>query len=208
MLVVAGLTVLLGVAWRRRGRRRPPPPAGLRRRVSRPRHVGRHVRSARPGTIRPPPSRDMASHGVRTLYIETANYHNPASTPACSSRRLRPASSRSATRARCKVVAWYLPGFKDPQGQGQGLQAQHDGHRLPHLRRPEVRLVRPRHRGQSRQAGEHAQRPPQDSLGEDPQGRGQGLSAGRHHPVAGRHEDQLELLAELPLQGRRRRSTT
>jgi hypothetical protein len=55
-------------------------------------------------------ARDMAAHHVRTLYIETANYHWPTAIN-------RPATMNAVIR-RChargiKVVAWYLPGFKD-----------------------------------------------------------------------------------------------
>jgi hypothetical protein len=52
---------------------------------------------------------DMASHGVRTLFIETANYHSPDAV-------FRPdaqAAFISAAHARgMKVVAWYLPDMK------------------------------------------------------------------------------------------------
>jgi hypothetical protein len=54
--------------------------------------------------------KDMASHGVRTLYLETSNYHwavainKPAAMAAfilqCHARHMR-------------VVAWYVPGFQD-----------------------------------------------------------------------------------------------
>jgi hypothetical protein len=58
--------------------------------------------------------KDMKSHGVRTLYLETANYHNPAG----SSTIFRPADAGRLVEAAhaqgIKVVAWYLPGFKDP----------------------------------------------------------------------------------------------
>ena len=54
----------------------------------------------------------MASHGVRTLYIETANYHNPASAsmfkPAAVAVFIQQCHAR-----KIKIVAWYLPGFKD-----------------------------------------------------------------------------------------------
>lgn len=55
---------------------------------------------------------DMASHGVRTLYIETANYHIPQTAslfrPAAMTAFIQQCHAR-----KIKVVAWYLPGFKD-----------------------------------------------------------------------------------------------
>ena len=59
---------------------------------------------------------DMASHGVRTLFIETANYHNPSS-----STLYRPAANPDALEEFIQachargmyVVAWYLPSFKN-----------------------------------------------------------------------------------------------
>jgi hypothetical protein len=56
----------------------------------------------------------MKAHGVRTLYLETANYHMPAGSatihrPADVARLIEEAHARGI-----KVVAWYLPGFKDP----------------------------------------------------------------------------------------------
>jgi hypothetical protein len=55
---------------------------------------------------------DMASHGVRTLFIETANYHNPATAslfkPAAMARFIQECHAR-----KIKIVAWYLPSFKD-----------------------------------------------------------------------------------------------
>ena len=54
----------------------------------------------------------MAAHGVRTLYIETANYHNPASAsmfnPAAMAAFIKECHARKMS-----IVAWYLPGFKD-----------------------------------------------------------------------------------------------
>ena len=47
-----------------------------------------------------------------------------------------------------KVVAWYLPGFKDLAKDWTRTMA---AHRLPHRRRAEVRLVHARHRGEHRQ---------------------------------------------------------
>jgi hypothetical protein len=58
--------------------------------------------------------KDMKSHGVHTLYLETANYHLPSG----SAPMFRPADAgrliEAAHAQGIKVVAWYLPGFKDP----------------------------------------------------------------------------------------------
>jgi hypothetical protein len=59
-------------------------------------------------------TKDMKAHGVRTLYLETANYHMPAGSAtiyraADVARLIEEAHARGI-----KVVAWYLPGFKDP----------------------------------------------------------------------------------------------
>jgi hypothetical protein len=53
---------------------------------------------------------DMAKHGVRTLYVETANYHWPKdiNRPAALSAMIRACHDRGL-----KIVAWYLPGLKD-----------------------------------------------------------------------------------------------
>jgi hypothetical protein len=57
---------------------------------------------------------DMASHGVRTLYLETANFHYPAS-PTVSifgHGKVTAADFIRACHARgMKIVAWYLPSF-------------------------------------------------------------------------------------------------
>lgn len=55
--------------------------------------------------------KDMDAHGVRTLYLETANYHWPSALnrPADMGALIEEAHARGI-----KVVAWYLPGFKDP----------------------------------------------------------------------------------------------
>jgi hypothetical protein len=55
--------------------------------------------------------RAMAAHGIRTIYLQSSNYH-----------RHRPfvhpegvaAIVDAAHRRRLEVVAWYLPGFRDP----------------------------------------------------------------------------------------------
>jgi hypothetical protein len=56
--------------------------------------------------------RSMAAHGIRTIYLQSSNYH-----------RNRPfvhpegvaAIVDAAHRQRLEVVAWYLPGFRDPE---------------------------------------------------------------------------------------------
>jgi hypothetical protein len=55
--------------------------------------------------------KDMAGHGVRTLFVETSNYHWPSALnkPAALGALLEQAHARGL-----KVVAWYLPGFSDP----------------------------------------------------------------------------------------------
>jgi hypothetical protein len=53
---------------------------------------------------------DMASHGVRTLYIETANYHWPV---AINQPKTMDLFIQECHAHQIKVVAWYLPGFKD-----------------------------------------------------------------------------------------------
>ena len=54
--------------------------------------------------------KDMASHHVRTLFIETANYHWPTAInkPAAMNAVIQECHARGI-----KVVTWYLPGFKD-----------------------------------------------------------------------------------------------
>jgi hypothetical protein len=55
---------------------------------------------------------DMAAHGVRTVFLETANYHNPSSSTVY--RPDQVAAFIQACHARgMYVVAWYLPGFKN-----------------------------------------------------------------------------------------------
>jgi hypothetical protein len=55
--------------------------------------------------------KDMDGHHVRTLFLETSNYHWPSA--------LNRPSDMGALIEEChahgiKVVAWYLPGFSDP----------------------------------------------------------------------------------------------
>jgi hypothetical protein len=61
------------------------------------RHAGRTIRR-------------MARHGVRTLYVETSNFHRPRAImwPNGIGRFIDAAHERGM-----KVVAWYLPGFRD-----------------------------------------------------------------------------------------------
>jgi hypothetical protein len=56
--------------------------------------------------------KDMASHGVRTLYIETANYHNPVTATMFKPSAIA-AFIQECHAHKMKIVAWYLPGFKD-----------------------------------------------------------------------------------------------
>ena len=54
---------------------------------------------------------DMQGHGVRTLFLETSNYGWPSALnrPDAMSALIEAAHARGL-----RVVAWYLPGFKDP----------------------------------------------------------------------------------------------
>lgn len=56
--------------------------------------------------------RKMSEKGVKTLYLETANYHKPKSSPI-----YRPAAMATFLEAADEfgiaVVAWYVPGFKN-----------------------------------------------------------------------------------------------
>ncbi len=58
---------------------------------------------------------DMASHGVRTLYLETANFHYPKSASMFTRGQVTAADFIRACHAKgIKIVAWYLPSFADP----------------------------------------------------------------------------------------------
>jgi hypothetical protein len=57
---------------------------------------------------------DMKAHGVRTLYLETANYHLPAGAATMFRRDDVGALIQQCHLRGIKVVAWYLPGLKDP----------------------------------------------------------------------------------------------
>ena len=80
MLLVAGLTVLVGLAM---AAARPPASAAGSASITAYRGLGTWVDMYDPSAWNDPAAavKDMAAHGVRTLYIETANYHNPATTP-------------------------------------------------------------------------------------------------------------------------------
>ena len=56
-------------------------------------------------------AQDMLGHGVRTLYLETSNYHwtTGINRPAATNGLIRACHARGI-----KVVAWYLPGLTDP----------------------------------------------------------------------------------------------
>ncbi len=58
--------------------------------------------------------KDMQARGVRTLFLETANYHLPADSSTMFRRDDAGRLIQEAHARGIKVVAWYLPGFKDP----------------------------------------------------------------------------------------------
>ena len=58
--------------------------------------------------------KDMKAHGVRTLFLETANYHLPTDSSTIFRRADAGRLVEAAHAQGIKVVAWYLPGFKDP----------------------------------------------------------------------------------------------
>jgi len=111
MLLIAGLTVLIGLAM---AAARPQAAAARSAPLVSYRGLGTWVDMYDPTAWNDPATavKDMASHGVRTLYIETANYHNPQSAsmfkPAVMIAFIQQCHLR-----KIKVVAWYLPGFKD-----------------------------------------------------------------------------------------------
>jgi len=111
MLLIAGLIVLIGLAMA--AARPQAAPARTAPLVSY-RGLGTWVDMYDPTAWNDPATavKDMASHGVRTLYIETANFHNPQSAsmfkPAVMIAFIQQCHLR-----KIKVVAWYLPGFKD-----------------------------------------------------------------------------------------------
>ena len=111
MLLVAGLTVLIGLAI---AAARPQASAAAAASISAYRGLGTWVDMYDPRAWNDPAAavQDMASHGVRTLYIETANYHKPQSAslfkPAALTAFIQQCHARQI-----KIVAWYLPGFRD-----------------------------------------------------------------------------------------------
>ena len=54
--------------------------------------------------------RSMAAHGIRTIYLQSSNYHRHR--PFVHPEGVR-AILDAAHRRRLEVVAWYLPGFRD-----------------------------------------------------------------------------------------------
>ena len=59
-------------------------------------------------------AKHMQAQGVRTLYLETANYHKPENADTIFRRDAVAALIQQCHARGIKVVAWYLPGFKDP----------------------------------------------------------------------------------------------
>jgi hypothetical protein len=55
--------------------------------------------------------RSMAAHGVRTIYLQSSNYHR--NRPFVHAEGVE-AIMDAAHRRGLEVVAWYLPGFRDP----------------------------------------------------------------------------------------------
>jgi hypothetical protein len=58
-----------------------------------------------------PAVRSMAAHGVRTIYLQSSNYHR--NRPFVHAEGVE-AIVDAAHRRGLEVVAWYLPGFRDP----------------------------------------------------------------------------------------------
>ncbi len=56
---------------------------------------------------------DMKAHGVRTLFLETANYHLPQGSETVYRRDAVGPIIEQCHAQGIKVVAWYLPGFED-----------------------------------------------------------------------------------------------
>jgi hypothetical protein len=58
---------------------------------------------------------DMVSHGVRTLFLETANYHYPAAATMVTRGKVTASDFIEECHAHgLRIVAWYLPGFQKP----------------------------------------------------------------------------------------------
>ena len=112
MLLIAGLTVLVGLLM---AAARPQVAAAGSAPVTAYRGLGIWVDLYDASAWNDPAAAvaDMALHGVRTLYIETANYHNPEKAslfkPETLARFIQECHAR-----KIKVVAWYLPSFEDP----------------------------------------------------------------------------------------------
>jgi hypothetical protein len=109
MLLVAGLVVLCGLAT---AAALPQASAAGPASVRAYRGLGAWVELYDPSAWNDPAATvaDMASLGVRTLFLETANYHWPVAInqPAAAAAFIRQCHAR-----RIKIVAWYVPGFKD-----------------------------------------------------------------------------------------------
>ena len=108
LLLIAGLTLLFGLALA------PPSASAAAASITAYRGLGTWVDLYDSAAWNDPAAavKDMASHGVRTLFIETANYHNPPSAslfkPAALAVFIKECHARQM-----KIVAWYLPSFKD-----------------------------------------------------------------------------------------------
>ena len=200
MLLIAGLTVLVGLAM---AAARPQVAAAGSASVSAYRGLGTWVDMYDAAAWNDPAAAvaDMALHGVRTLYIETANYHNPATASLFKPAALAVFIQECHAR-KMKIVAWYLPGFKDLDKDYKRSMAAidfrtSDGQKFDSFALDiEDSHVKPASTRSARLKTLSARI--REAVGNE-------LSPRRHHPVAGRHEDQRELLAGLPLQGRRRR---
>jgi hypothetical protein len=111
MLLLAGLTLLTNLAM---AAARPQESAAIRAPLVAYRGLGTWVDMYDQQAWNDPAAAvaDMASHGVRTLFIETANYHYPAASsifkPAAMTAFIQQCHAR-----KIRIVAWYLPSFKD-----------------------------------------------------------------------------------------------
>jgi len=111
MLLIAALTVLVGLAM---AAARPQVAAAGSAPVTAYRGLGIWVDLYDASAWNDPAAAvaDMALHGVRTLYIETANYHYPVTAPLFKPTAMAVFIQECHAR-KMKVVAWYLPGFTD-----------------------------------------------------------------------------------------------
>lgn len=109
MALVAGLLALLALTG---AAAFGAPTAEAGRSINAYRGLGAWIDMYDPSLWRDPVAtvRKARRHHVRTLYVETANYHSPADVfeRAKMGRLIEAAHARGM-----KVVAWYLPGFKD-----------------------------------------------------------------------------------------------